>query len=105
MTEIITAVQRGSQGHVYGPNQRQLCAVFAGNGPKDGLQGYTSSTVSVRRGNMIYVYNAKGSQFLTLSAGDGIVGFTQSTVSIRRGSFIYTYNAKGSQVSVIPAGN
>jgi len=59
----------------------------------------------VQRGSFAYVYNAKGSQFLTLSAGDGIVGFTQSTVSIRRGSFIYTYNAKGSQVSVIPAGN
>jgi hypothetical protein len=59
----------------------------------------------VQRGNFAYVYDAKGSQFLTLSAGDGIVGFTQSTVSIRRGNFIYTYNAKGSQVSTIPAGN
>lgn len=59
----------------------------------------------VQRGNFAYVYNAKGSQFLTLSAGDGIVGFTQSTVSIRRGNFIYVYNNKGSQTSVIPAGN
>jgi hypothetical protein len=59
----------------------------------------------VQRGNFAYVYDAKGSQFLTLSAGDGIAGFTQSTVSIRRGNFIYTYNTKGSQVSVIPAGN
>lgn len=58
----------------------------------------------VQRGNFAYVYDAKGSQFLTLSAGDGIAGFTQSTVSIRRGNFIYTYNTKGSQVSVIPAG-
>ena len=49
MTEIVTAVQRGSQVYVYGPNQRQLCAVFAGNGPEDGFRGYTSSTVSVRR--------------------------------------------------------
>lgn len=59
----------------------------------------------VQRGNFAYVYDAKGSQFLTLSAGDGIVGFTQSTVSIRRGNFIYIYNNKGSQTSVIPAGN
>ena len=59
----------------------------------------------VQRGNFAYVYDAKGSQFLTLSAGDGIVGFTQSTVSIRRGNFIYVYNNKGSQTSVIPAGN
>ena len=58
----------------------------------------------VQRGNFAYVYDAKGSQFLTLSAGDGIVGFTQSTVSIRRGNFIYVYNNKGSQTSVIPAG-
>lgn len=59
----------------------------------------------VQRGNFAYVYDAKGSQFLTLSAGDGIVGFTPSTVSIRRGNFIYVYNNKGSQTSVIPAGN
>lgn len=59
----------------------------------------------VQRGNFAYVYNAKGSQFLTLSVGDGIVGFTQSTISIRRGSFIYVYDNKGSQTSVIPAGN
>ena len=31
MTEIVTAVQRGSQVYVHGPNQRQLCSVFAGN--------------------------------------------------------------------------
>lgn len=59
----------------------------------------------VQRGNFAYVYDAKGSQFLTLSAGDGVVGYTASTVSIRRGNFIYVYNAKGSQTSVIPAGN
>lgn len=69
MTDIVTAVQRGSQVYVYGPNQRQLCAVFAGNGPKDGLQGYTSSTVSVRRGGMIYVYNAKGQQVSSVFSG------------------------------------
>lgn len=69
MTEIVTAVQRGSQVHVYGPNQRQLCAVFAGNGPNDGLKGYTSSTVSVRRGNMIYVYNTKGQHVSSVFAG------------------------------------
>ena len=69
MSEIVTAVQRGSQVCVYGSNQRQLCAVFAGNGPEDGLKGYTSSTVSVRRGNTIYVYNAKGQQISSVYAG------------------------------------
>jgi hypothetical protein len=58
----------------------------------------------VQRGNFAYVYDEKGSQFLTLPAGDGVTGYTASTVSIRRGNFIYIYNAKGSQVSTIPAG-
>lgn len=58
----------------------------------------------VRKGNFAYVYDEKGAQFLTLSAGDGIVGFTASTISIRRGNFIYVYNQKGSQISTIPAG-
>ena len=62
MTEIVTAVQRGSQVYVYGAGQRQLCAVFAGNGPDVGLKGYTLSTVSVPRGSQIYVYDAQRRQ-------------------------------------------
>lgn len=69
MSEIVTAVQRGSQVYIYGAGQRQLCAVFAGNGPEDGLKGYTSSTVSVRRGNNIYVYDDKGRQISSVFAG------------------------------------
>lgn len=60
MPEIVTAVQRGSQVYVYGPNQRQLCSVFAGNGPNDGLTGFISSAVNVRCGSNIYVYGAQG---------------------------------------------
>jgi len=60
MSKIVTAVQRGSQVYVYGPNQRQLCTVFAGNGPDD---------VSVRRGNNIYVYDAQGRQVSSSFAG------------------------------------
>jgi hypothetical protein len=59
----------------------------------------------VQRGGFAYVYDSKGSQFLTLAAGDGVVGFTQSTVSIKRGNFIYIYNAKGSQTGVMPSSN
>jgi len=55
--------------YVYGAGQRQLCAVFAGNGPDDGLKGYTSSTVSVRRGSQIYVYDNKGRQISSVFAG------------------------------------
>ena len=69
MSEIVTAVQKGSQVFIYGAGQRQLCAVFAGNGPDDGLRGYTSSTVSVRRGNNIYVYDAQGRQVSSVFAG------------------------------------
>jgi hypothetical protein len=69
MTEIVTAIQRGSQVYVYANGQRQLCAVFAGNGPDDGLKGYTSSTVSVRRGSQIYVYDNKGRQISSVFAG------------------------------------
>ncbi len=69
MSEIVTAVQRGSQVYVYGTGQRQLCSVYAGTGPNDGLKGYTSSTVSVRRGSQIYVYDAKGRQISSVFAG------------------------------------
>lgn len=69
MTEIVTAIQRGSQVYVYGTGQRQLCAVFAGNGPDDGLKGYTSSAISVRRGSQIYVYDAQGRQVSSMLAG------------------------------------
>lgn len=59
----------------------------------------------VVRGGYAYVYDEKGSQFLTLAAGEGVSGYTASTVSIRRGNFIYIYNTKGSQVGTVPAGN
>ena len=69
VSEIVTAVQCGSQVHVYGQGQRQLCAIFAGNGPDDGLKGFTSSSVSVRRGSNIYVYGAQGRQIPSVFAG------------------------------------
>lgn len=81
-----------------------VAIVMFGSSPARADDGKQIANV-VQRGNFAYVYDAKGSQFLTLSAGDGIVGFTPSTVSIRRGNFIYVYNNKGSQTSVIPAGN
>jgi len=58
----------------------------------------------VVRGSYAYVYDEKGSQFLTLAAGDGVAGYTSSTVSIRRGGYIYIFNTKGSQVGTVPAG-
>ncbi len=69
MSEIVTAVQRGSQVYVYGHGQRQLCAIFGGNCPDDGLHGFTSSSVSVRRGRNIYTYDAEGRQISSTFAG------------------------------------
>lgn len=69
MNDIVTAVQRGSQVYVYGQGQRQLCAIYAGNGPNDGLHGFTSSSVSVRRGRNICTYDAQGRQISSTFAG------------------------------------
>lgn len=61
----------------------------------------------VQRSAFIYVYDEKGRQLCTLSAGagpqDGLKGYTSSTVNIRRAAFIYTYNEKGQQISMTPA--
>jgi len=65
---ISTAVQRGTIVYVYDAKGHQLCSVSVGNGPKDGLQGFTSSSVSVRRGTIIYVYDEKGRQISSVSA-------------------------------------
>jgi uncharacterized protein YheU (UPF0270 family) len=58
---------------------------------------------AVQRGAFVIVYNEKGRQLCTLSAGtgpnDGLYGFTGSSVSIRRGNFVITYNERGQQVS------
>lgn len=59
---------------------------------------------AVQRGLMIYVYDEKGRQLFTTSAGntskgDGLKGYTSGTVNIQRGLMIYTYDEKGRQVS------
>jgi len=59
---IGNAVQRGQVVYIYDEKGRQIGSVPAGNGPKDGLKGYTSSTVNVQRGSMIYTYDEKGRQ-------------------------------------------
>lgn len=58
---------------------------------------------AVQRGSWVYVYDEKGRQLCSLSAGggkdDGLKGYTSTTVNIRRGSWIYTYDEKGRQLS------
>lgn len=62
---------------------------------------------AVQRGPCVYIYDEKGRQLATLSAGpgpnNGLTGYTNSTVSIRRGPCIYTYDERGRQKSVISA--
>jgi hypothetical protein len=59
---IGNAVQRGAYIYIYDEKGRQLGSVSAGSGPKDGLKGYTSTTVNVQRGAYIYSYDEKGHQ-------------------------------------------
>ena len=59
---IGNAVERDHFVYVYDEKGQQLGTLFAGNGPDDGLKGYTSTTVNVRLGAVIYTYNAEGRQ-------------------------------------------
>lgn len=51
---IATATQKGSSVYVYNEKGSLL---FSKSGE---LQGYTSSTVSIRRGSTVYTYDEKG---------------------------------------------
>jgi len=68
--KIATVVPRGSFIYAYDEKGSQLFALSAGGGEKDGLVGYTATTVSVRRGSFIYVYNEKGTQISAIPAGN-----------------------------------
>ena len=54
---IVSVVQKGSSIRIYG-NRGFLGSINAGNNGV--LQGYTSDTVSVRKGRSVYVYNYRG---------------------------------------------
>jgi len=63
---IITAIKRGGIVYVYAEGNRVLWTI--GCGPECELMGYTSTTVTIRRGNIAYVYNEKGSLVSTTQA-------------------------------------
>ena len=65
---IGNAVQRGNLVYVYNEKSLQIACLSAGNGPNDGLKGYTGSSVNIQRGGFIYTYNEKGSQTGCVSA-------------------------------------
>lgn len=66
---IANAVQRGTSIYVYNEKNNQIFTVSVGTGPKDGLHGFTSSTLSVRIGTSIYTYNESGNRIASTSVG------------------------------------
>ena len=62
---------------------------------------------AVQKGSYVYIYDEKGRQTTSLSAGsgkdDGLKGYTSSTVNIRKGSYIYSFDARGRQLSMTSA--
>ena len=59
---IASAVQHGTCVYIYDERGRQTACVLCGSQPGDGLQGYTSTTVSIRQGNCICIYDELGRQ-------------------------------------------
>lgn len=57
---IGSALERGSLICVYDEHGRTLFQKAKGNGPYDGLLGFTMSTVTARYGSVISTYDEKG---------------------------------------------
>ncbi len=65
---IASAVERSGTVYIYDESGRQTTCVPGGSQPGDGLQGYTSRTVSVRHGSSVYIYDEEGRQINTVPA-------------------------------------
>ena len=57
---IGSAIERGSQIDVFDEHGRTLFSKARGSGPRDGLLGFTGSTVTMRYGSIIYTYDEDG---------------------------------------------
>ena len=57
---IGSAIERDSYIYVFDENGRSLFSKVRGNGSKDGLLGFTGSTVTVRFGSIVYTYDHHG---------------------------------------------
>ena len=57
---IGSAIERGSLICVYDERGHYVVPKARGSGPKDGLLGFTGSTVTVRFGSIIYTYDEHG---------------------------------------------
>ena len=57
---ITSAVERHHIVFVYNDKGRNTAQIFAGHCPGDGLKGFTSSTVTVRKLGKIFVHDEQG---------------------------------------------
>jgi hypothetical protein len=57
---IGSAIERGSMIVVIDERGMTLFSKARGSGPKDGLLGFSGSTVTARYGSVIYTYDEKG---------------------------------------------
>ncbi len=57
---IGSALERGSLIYAFDEHGRTPFSKAKGNGPNDGLLGFTGSTVTVRFGSVIKTYNERG---------------------------------------------
>ena len=57
---IGSALERGSFIQVYDTHGQTLFSKSKGSGPRDGLLGFTGSTVTVRFGSIVYTFDDKG---------------------------------------------
>jgi hypothetical protein len=65
---IATVVERSGGIYAYNDKGTIITTLNRGSGHKDGLVGYTQSTISVRRGGCVYVYNPNGTIISTVNA-------------------------------------
>jgi hypothetical protein len=57
---IASAIERGSQVFVYDERGQMLFAKPKGSGPRDGLLGFTGTTVTLRSGSVVFIYGLHG---------------------------------------------
>jgi hypothetical protein len=57
---IGSAIERGSLIYVFDTDGNTLFVKNRGNGPRDGLLGFTGSSMTARYGSTIYTYDESG---------------------------------------------
>jgi hypothetical protein len=63
-----SAIERDSYIFVFDEHGRTLFSKVRRNGPKDGLLGFTGSTVTARFGSVIYTYDQRGTTIYAKAA-------------------------------------